>query len=365
MVEDYLSQLREKLGCEWPHLATAQDRAVATRAKLSGILSADDWRPTSTDADFVVFGSLARDEWTSKSDVDWTLLIDGQAAPEHRIVAHKLELRLREGGYPKPGSTGTFGGLAFSHDIVHRIGGQTDTNSNTTQRVLLLLESTRIALEPEANGTGSGAYDRVLRNVLYRYLLDDTNLVSSDGRKSKVPRFLLNDIVRFWRTMCVDFAWKKWEQDQHKWALRNLKLRMSRKLIFVSGLLMCAWGYLDSEMELPKISETDPPVVEPLLSQLVAVAGMTPIQIVSHALHRYGQNQTAIELLNEYDWFLGVLNDDEKRGHLEALCPEDAYGDPLFDECREVSHRFQDAPAHLFFDDHERLRKFTTTYGVF
>jgi hypothetical protein len=28
-----------------------------------------------------------------------------------------------------------------SHDIVHEIGGEDDTNSNTTRRVLLLLES--------------------------------------------------------------------------------------------------------------------------------------------------------------------------------------------------------------------------------
>jgi hypothetical protein len=28
--------------------------------------------------------------------------------------------------------------MAFSHGIVHRIGGQNDTNKNTTQRILLL-----------------------------------------------------------------------------------------------------------------------------------------------------------------------------------------------------------------------------------
>ena len=37
-----------------------------------------------------------------------------------------------------------FGGLAFSHDIVHCIGGQDDTNRNLTLRMLLLLESVSI-----------------------------------------------------------------------------------------------------------------------------------------------------------------------------------------------------------------------------
>jgi hypothetical protein len=34
-----------------------------------------------------------------------------------------------------PGPTGTFGNLGFSHQLVHLIGGQDDTNKNTTQQV--------------------------------------------------------------------------------------------------------------------------------------------------------------------------------------------------------------------------------------
>jgi hypothetical protein len=92
-----------------------------------------------------------------------------------------------------PGATGTFGNLAFSHELIHQIGGQYDTNTNTTQRVLLLLESTAI-------GTRTQAYDRVLLGVINRYLEEDTHLLSHDLAHYRVPRFLLNDIVRFWRT---------------------------------------------------------------------------------------------------------------------------------------------------------------------
>lgn len=51
----------------------------------------------------------------------------------------------------------------------------------------------------------------------------------------KVPRFLLNDIVRYWRTVTVDFVEKQRGQAGHGWGLRNAKLRMSRKLIFATG----------------------------------------------------------------------------------------------------------------------------------
>jgi hypothetical protein len=42
--------------------------------------------------------------------------------------------------------------------------------------------------------------------------------------------FSLNDIVRFWRTMAVDFASKQRDRAGEEWGLRNAKLRMSRKL---------------------------------------------------------------------------------------------------------------------------------------
>ena len=40
------------------------------------------------------------------------------------------------------------------------------------------------------------------------------------------PRFLLNDVVRYWRTICVDFEGKDARAGgDRKWALRNAKLR--------------------------------------------------------------------------------------------------------------------------------------------
>ena len=65
--------------------------------------------------------------------------------------------------------------------------------------------------------------------------------------------------------MCVDFAWKGWEQDQKKWGLRNIKLRMSRKLIFVSGLLMCAEPFLKDK----DANESSIDCIDQLLSDLV------------------------------------------------------------------------------------------------
>ena len=50
-----------------------------------------------------------------------------------------------------PSQAGTFGKMAFSRYIIHQIGGQNDTNKNTTQRILLLLESTTIGKNSQAH----------------------------------------------------------------------------------------------------------------------------------------------------------------------------------------------------------------------
>jgi len=42
------------------------------------------------------------DEWT-QSDVDWTLLFDGQADPEHLHVAQEVATRLEKEDFTPPG----------------------------------------------------------------------------------------------------------------------------------------------------------------------------------------------------------------------------------------------------------------------
>lgn len=194
--ESQVVALQRKLGTEWPHLKTARERAVKKRKELREALFGDD----SADTSIVVFGSLARDEFTPGSDIDWTLLVDGFADTQHLSVARKIAEIVFVHSEKKVGPEATFGGTAWSHQLVHLIGGEDDTNKNTTQRILLLLESTVIGRRE--------AYDRVVKHILSRYILEDARFVSKDTN-FRVPRFLLNDLARYWRTMAVDFAYKR------------------------------------------------------------------------------------------------------------------------------------------------------------
>jgi len=351
-----IQELESKLSCNWSSISNAREEARSTREKI--LKSLNDFERIQTDQamSIVVFGSLARDEWTNGSDIDWTLLIDGLADAEHRRISHQIGKKLEEDGLREPGPTGVFGDIAFSHDIIHQIGGQEDTNCNTTRRILLLLESIPVGCNE--------AYKRVIRSVLMRYLEDDASLGSNSGKKYKIPRFLLNDIVRYWRTMAVDYAHKRFVRASEGWAIRNIKLRMSRKLIFVSGLLTCFGCYLKLSFdERKKLENHD--LKETLVEHLFKYVNMTPLEIVAKTLLEYDNPETSRLIMNSYNQFLTELSNEDIRNHLKKLELEKSNTDEKFNELCGISRNFQEGLSRLFFEDHQRLSEMIKEYGVF
>ena len=363
---DYVQSLSKVMGRTWPTVSKGRSAATEVLEALSNKLSAF----ISDDVDLVVFGSLARREWTSGSDIDWTMLIDGQVATDHRSLAREIEDQLVEMNMKEPGSEGIFGSMAFSHDIVHHIGGQADSNKNTTQRILLLLESDvirPIARDPLGPpGDGQGPLERVTRQILNRYLVSDSNFHENEGEQSRIPRFLLNDIVRYWRTMCVDFAYKDWEQGGKKWALRNIKLRTSRKLLFFSGLLtvLSCWKNETLKRKNSKV-ETQFDYLLRMQTHLTSFARSTPLDIVVWSLSELGLQEETVAFLDHYEKFLALLDDQDLRVHLAGIPEQSVYTDSRFLECRQVSHSIQASLMDVCFDRQTELRDFVREYGVF
>ena len=341
-------------------LKQAREFSLKVREELDSLLSSEVGKYTSEDTSLVVFGSLARGEWTLGSDLDWTYLIDGEASPVHPVIVQQIQrvLRQNEKKFRSPGQTGTFGNIAFSHDIIHQIGGQNDSNKNTTQRILLLLESIAI-------GKRTDAYERVIKGVIDRYLEEDNNhLLDRDSKRFRVPRFLLNDIVRFWRTMAVDFASKQRDRGGEGWGLRNAKLRMSRKLIFASGLLVCFGANLDPILQ-SEISTDRNDINLKLLQHLREHVRLTPLQVLAGSVERYGiPGPIGKELFESYGEFLEILNDEAARRALEGLRSEHSRTDPSFQRIRTISESFQHALDYIFFES-PQISPLTRKYGVF
>lgn len=352
---DYLDEVQEWLGTPYHNIGAArklasQREAAITFALVKGRLIPDD-------ASFVVFGSLARGEWTSGSDLDWSLLIDGGVDPTHLKIAHRIREALDALETKRPGREAVFGGLSFSHELVHHIGGNDDTNRNLTQRVLLLLESKPLGEEQ--------AYERVVKAVLKRYCEEDAHIYSGVEHRFKVPRFLVNDIVRFWRTIAVDYVSKRRERDNKGWALRNAKLRLSRKLLFTSGILMCLQCRLKEVPGSEGVVAGGPLETEPLMRFLSAFVERPPLDIVCEALLSNGVKETAKDVLDSYDRFLGMLDDPQKREDLDGLPYENAENSALFQEVRGLGGVFQKGLDQLFFVDNEALAKLAREYGMF
>jgi predicted nucleotidyltransferase len=332
-------------------MADAEPRSTDRLKLLAEIAS--DLLPTD-EGSFVVFGSLARGEYTSGSDLDWTLLIDGRADSLHLQIVHKLKSELAKKGFGEPGPTEVFGGLSFSHDLVHAVGGDEDSNKNMTRRLLLLLESA-----PVHAGGSVDTHARIVQAILNRYVQEDASFLGSNKRVDRIPRFLLNDVVRFWRTMAVDYANKYRARAGQKWALRNIKLRMSRKLLFVSGLFMCLSWALEGQAARESDYES-----QDLVDHLFAWTQRSPLQSLATVVERYAPT-SAPDIFDSYDSFLAILDNEALRTKLEELSPEAAYEDSDFLAAREVATRFDHALTALLFDENPEVAKLVRKYGVF
>lgn len=349
--ENPIDALAQTTGSTWKMIAKARSNAQEKKKQLYELLKGLD----SSDTSIVVFGSLARDEFTSGSDIDWTLLIDGQSSPEHVDNALEIHKRIEQINEKPPGREGTFGGVALSGELIHRIGGSDDTNRNTTQRILLLLESTAIGRNE--------ALERVIRNILRRYVEEDYGLCHGGGQ-FHVPRFLQNDIARYWRTVAIDFAYKQKQRKDEGWALRGAKLRLSRKLTYVAGLLMC----FNCELEKDQIPQANGnSQIHPIVKYLSSYADKTPLEILAKTLLSW---PTLIgigkELFDTYDQFLDLLNDEEKRKRLETLERVKTSTDEIYYAARELGHQFQCSLTKLFLEENKtKLFEITKAYGVF
>ena len=89
---DYVGKFSSDTDGAWAAGQAAQEDALEVQKLLRKELQPF----TSDDVDVVVFGSLARREWTSGSDVDWTMLVDGQADLQHRVAAREIEFVLAD-----------------------------------------------------------------------------------------------------------------------------------------------------------------------------------------------------------------------------------------------------------------------------
>ncbi|MEC4590833.1 nucleotidyltransferase domain-containing protein [Nitrospirillum amazonense] len=115
-----------------------------------------------------------------------------------------------------------------SDEFVESLGQPDDDSKNTlTGRLLLFLESRPLL--------GDKVYGEIINDVIAKYWRD-----YEDHKSNFIPAFLANDILRLWRTFCVNYeARTEREPDDKKikGKVKNYKLKHSRMLTCYSALL--------------------------------------------------------------------------------------------------------------------------------
>jgi hypothetical protein len=236
-----------------------------------------------------VAGSLGRlDASEQLSDFDYLLLVDDKNLNVAEIESLVREVAGKE-KLPLPNPEGAFAQPILVEDLISKTGSAEDDLYISAKRLLLLMESKPLFNELE------------FKNILNRIL--DKYLRRVDEDRSKEPLFLLNDIIRYFRGICVNYEFSFWKQNQ-RWGLRYIKLLHSRILMY-SGLLFLVLNSSKTSHAQHKKS---------YISNHVE---LTPLEKILHVYEDNG-DYSYNYLLGIYNVFLMKMNDAQLRAQLDV-----------------------------------------------
>ena len=267
-------------------------------------------------------GSYARLEASQYSDIDMFFLysatpneLEEPKTSQIRFFSKIIEV-IEDMNFPKLSNDGEFLKLSHTGDLIDDLGSRDDDYKNHfTARMLLLLESQCIYQEQ--------IYNDAIKKVIESYFRDYPGHESSFR-----PTFLVNDIMRYWKTLCLNYENKRNKptgdnEKRIKQKVKNFKLKFSRMntcFTMIAGLL-CQKSIIDQE----------------LIYRLVKQTPMERLDIASSFIPEAGD--LLDELREQYSWFLQLtglptidlherFNNDEFRH--DAFEKANEYGDSMF-----------------------------------
>lgn len=241
-------------------------------------------------------GSLARKEIGKKSDLDVFVVADRGKNLESRLCEYKIYadlIRLNDDlGLPQFSNDGEFLKVHFLDDLINNAGSRRDDSENLfTTRMLLILESVPVLNDQ--------LYYKQLDEVVDHYYRDRHGQEADQVFR---PLFLLNDILRYWRTLCLNYEERR--NDPHwPWHKKNVNLKYSRMMTVFSTVL--------------------PLVVRPIQekSELLKLCGLTALERLAYGVDLLGDASLSRgwpSVLDTYEDFLKWKEDDDTSKYLEG-----------------------------------------------
>jgi predicted nucleotidyltransferase len=244
-------------------------------------------------------GSYGRLEAGEDSDIDLFFLYDGADLEEEfpfttfvRVAAAIIDAT-EEMAFPPFTGDGEYLEVHYVRRMEEVLGSREDDSINAfTARMLLLLES-RPVLAP-------AVYEALLERVVGFYYRD-----FADHPDEFEPTFLTNDILRFWRTLTLNYEHKRLTlrtltgdalaRKKADSALKNYKLKVSRLLTCFSMVA--------------NLAAQAPPVVA---QDILTLCAETPRERIRRLAGSGGHSSKLVAALDErYDTFLEAVQRPE------------------------------------------------------
>jgi hypothetical protein len=276
-------------------------RSQERRRAVQVSLEETDIARTLPNLTIYVCGSLGRDEAAANSDLDLFQIIDDTDAGVAKVTRlqkfdlyAQIILTHRRLGFPDPSKDGEYLVVHSLNDMLKGLGGRDEDYYNAfTARMLMLLES-KVALN-------EAIYDRVVKLIVQAYFRD-----YQDHSDAFRPIFLLNDILRYWKTLNLNYENRRTpdqaastDEDKISDARKNVKLKFSRLLICWSMVLPLASGNYDTADDILKLVKKSP------RERLDDVATSSP-----------EAERLVRQLKTQYAQFLQLDSDDEVKASL-------------------------------------------------
>jgi predicted nucleotidyltransferase len=260
-----------------------------------------------------VTGSFGRLEAHPLSDLDLFFVSDSER-PIDRVSKTLIDAALiritRKMGFPPFSNDAQYLEIHALREMLDKLGGAEDDFKNFfTARMLLLLESRPVF--------GQQAYKRILTQIIDAYFRD-----YHDHTGDFRPLFLVNDILRFWKTLCLNFENRRNRTEdraqKNKHHIKNLKLKFSRLLICFSTIIPLFASRNSSPEDILRLTEFPP------LERIANFANSEEQKRIYNNLRALYCSFLAMISRTDSDW-IGV-----KENRRAAFAKADEFGAALF-----------------------------------
>jgi predicted nucleotidyltransferase len=273
-----------------------------------------------------VTGSYGRLEASEHSDIDLFFLDTGKTSNIDTVLINAEIIKIcRNLKLPELSKDGLYLKAHRLKDIKEHLGGPADDYNNFyTTRMLLLLESQFL-------------YNKELFNQCIDEIIDSYYIDFHHHTDNFQPIFLANDIIRFWKTLCLNYEHKRIQKKdddtntkniEHS---KNLKLKFSRKLICFSFIL--------------KLVNCQKPISK---KQIKEIMHMTPIERLQ-SIQKESKNSkiksNIQNIIDDYQWFINhtqvesetmLLWIADKKTRDDAFKKSNQFGQNLYNVLNEV-----------------------------